>query len=308
MGARHGRPVLSHDRACEAVLRVADISRSVAGQSSAIYRALGTSVAVPCAVLHDPDTPCCGQRRSESRHCDAALARQSTEALRSRRATCGAGPGALRSQDRDLFLLRKGQVAEPIGAPSFLGGMRTPPPRNQRPPTGGDTPHDRTAASSLDSGPPGDRPSRTVAAPHAPPTGGIDQAIASQAEIARSDLLRFRFCIAAPHHRGVATDQLNSPCTYGSVCASGRSSVVPTRTDRLRTSGPARGSRRVVGEFVRREKADVRVRARRSGCGAEKGSLSVAGTAYRPVGTRAFSASRAEPGGTGVIEPRDYGT
>ena len=44
-GARHGRPVLSHDRACEAVLHV-DPQPIVRGQLG-YFRALGTSVAVP---------------------------------------------------------------------------------------------------------------------------------------------------------------------------------------------------------------------------------------------------------------------
>ena len=81
-----------------------------------------------------------------------------------------------------------------------IGGI-PPPSRNQRPPTGEDTPYN-TAASSLDS-------PRAIAFQNRccsalPATRGRPgERIAGRP--ARSDRLRFRFSIAAPHHRGVAT-------------------------------------------------------------------------------------------------------
>ena len=86
------------------------------------------------------------------------------------------------------------------GGAKLIGGI-PPPSRNQRPPTGGDTPQD-TAASSLDS-------PRAIAfqnrcgSARPAPRGRPGERIAGRP--ARSDRLRFRFSIAAPHHQGVAT-------------------------------------------------------------------------------------------------------
>ena len=106
-GARHGRPVLSHDRACEAVLHV-DPQPIVRGQLG-YFRALGTSVAVPL------------RRRRPIRQTAASSRCVATQLSRdSRRGSTEptgnvAHPGALRSQERDLFPLREGQVASRPG-------------------------------------------------------------------------------------------------------------------------------------------------------------------------------------------------
>ena len=70
--ARHRRPVLSHDRACKAVLHVAPqpIVRGAAWLSSGAWH-VGRGATAPSTL----DTP---GRRSESLRCAAALARQST--------------------------------------------------------------------------------------------------------------------------------------------------------------------------------------------------------------------------------------
>ena len=105
--ARRGRPVLSHHRACEAVLHVAP-QPIVRGQLGDL-RARGTSGAVPL--------------RSRRPILQTAAPSRSVATQRSRDSRRGspeptgnvAHPAALRSPDRDLFPLRKGQVASRSG-------------------------------------------------------------------------------------------------------------------------------------------------------------------------------------------------
>ena len=108
--ARHGRPVLSHHRACEAVLHVAP-QPIVRGQLGDL-RALGTSGAVPLRSRR-PITP---DRRSESPRCDAALARQST-GLSGADGQCRAPRRPELSGSRSLPAPQR-TGSEPIGAPS----------------------------------------------------------------------------------------------------------------------------------------------------------------------------------------------
>ena len=189
--ARHGPPVLSHHRACEAVPHVA--SQPIVRGQLGYLRALGTSGAVPLRSRRP-----ILQTAAPSRRVATQLSRDSRRGSPEPTGNV-AHPGALSAQDRDLFPLRKGQEASRSGA-KLIGGI-PPPSRNQRPPTGGDTPHN-TAASSLDS-------PRAIAFQNrccsSRPATGSRPGDRIAGRPARSDRLRFRFCIAAPPHRGVAT-------------------------------------------------------------------------------------------------------
>ena len=104
---RHGRPVLSHHGACEAVLHVAP-QPIVRGQLGDL-RARGTSGAVPL------------RSRRPIRQTAAPSRRVATSLSRDRRRGSPeptgnvTHPGALSAQDRDLFPLRKGQGASRSG-------------------------------------------------------------------------------------------------------------------------------------------------------------------------------------------------
>ena len=105
--ARHGRPVLSHHRACEAVLHVAP-QPIVRGQLGDL-RALGTSGAVPLRSRRP-----ILQTAAPSRSVATQLSRDSRRGSPELTGNV-AHPGALSSQDRDLFPLRKGQVPSRSG-------------------------------------------------------------------------------------------------------------------------------------------------------------------------------------------------
>ena len=105
--ARHGRPVLSHHRACEAVLHVAP-QPIVRGQLGDL-RARGTSGAVPLRSRRP-----IRQTAAPSRRVATQLSRDSRRGSPEPTGNV-AHPGALSSQDRDLFPLRQGQVASRSG-------------------------------------------------------------------------------------------------------------------------------------------------------------------------------------------------
>ena len=105
--ARHGRPILSHHRAGEVVLHVAP-EPIVRGQLGYL-RALGTSVAVPLRSRRP-----IRQTAAPSRRVATQLSRDSRRGSPEPTGNV-AHPGALSSQDRDLFPLRHGQGASRSG-------------------------------------------------------------------------------------------------------------------------------------------------------------------------------------------------
>ena len=105
--ARHGHPVLSHHRACEAVLHVA--SQPIVRGQLGYLRALGTSGAVPLRSRRP-----ILQTAAPSRRVATQLSRDSRRGSPEPTGNV-AHPGALSAQDRDLFPLRKGQGASRSG-------------------------------------------------------------------------------------------------------------------------------------------------------------------------------------------------
>ena len=103
--ARHGRPVLSHHRACEAVLHVAPqpIVRGQLGDRGRLARRALCHCAVDARYARPPHP---------SRRVATQLSRDSRRGSPEPNV---AHPGALSSQDRDLFPLRTGQVASRSG-------------------------------------------------------------------------------------------------------------------------------------------------------------------------------------------------